>query len=321
MEYYPISVIMSVYKEPGEWLRQSIDSILNQTFRDFEFIIICDNPNGKENIAILKEYAVKDSRIKLIFNEENIGLTKSLNKGLAASKGKYIARMDADDISMPMRFSKQFDYMESHKDVVVLGTAKKFIGKNAFFKQSDSIRFGNEKIKAQMLMENCIAHSSVFIRKSILDEHEITYDERYRHSQDYRLWEILMPYGKFENLKTRCLQYRLSPQQITSASSIRQHDLADGVRMRLQIEWLRNNNVPVQEEDLIKHPYCILETIRNRYDIKSQLEYKSFLQFVYLSSIQNLGVLVAVRTGDWRYITFKNLIRLIIKAFRNNRFK
>ena len=77
-----VSVVMSVYKEPVDWLRQSVDSILNQTFTDFEFIIICDNPDYKIGIAALKEYALRDNRIKLVFNESNIGLTKSLNKGL-----------------------------------------------------------------------------------------------------------------------------------------------------------------------------------------------------------------------------------------------
>ena len=93
-----LSVVMSIYKEPVEWMRQSIDSILNQTFTDFEFVIVNDNPIRSENRDILDEYSKKDFRIIVLSNDENIGLTKSLNKGLRISKGKYIARMDADDI-------------------------------------------------------------------------------------------------------------------------------------------------------------------------------------------------------------------------------
>ena len=100
-----ISVVMSVYNEPVDWIRQSIDSILNQTFRYFEFIIINDNPEGISQKKMLKDFAAKDNRIKIIENEENKGLTKSLNIGISKATGKYIARMDADDISMPDRKS------------------------------------------------------------------------------------------------------------------------------------------------------------------------------------------------------------------------
>ena len=93
-----ISVIMSIYSEKEEWIKESIDSILSQTFRDFEFIIINDNPKRKQNENLLLEYSQKDNRIIVITNKENIGLTKSLNKGLSIAKGKYIARMDADII-------------------------------------------------------------------------------------------------------------------------------------------------------------------------------------------------------------------------------
>ena len=101
---------MSIYSEEEEWIRESIDSILNQTFSDFEFIIINDNPNRDKNNSLLTEYTRIDNRIIIITNEENIGLTKSLNKGLEIARGKYIARMDADDISLPTRFEKQVDF-------------------------------------------------------------------------------------------------------------------------------------------------------------------------------------------------------------------
>ena len=123
-----ISVVISVYKEPVEWLSQSIDSILHQTFSDFEFIIVCDNPAYEEGINTLKEYSKKDGRIRLIFNEGNIGLTKSLNKGLAIAQGEYIARMDVDDIAMTERFAKQLEYLDSHPEIGVCGSIIKYIG-------------------------------------------------------------------------------------------------------------------------------------------------------------------------------------------------
>ena len=101
-----VSVIMSVFKEPQEYLKHSIDSILTQSFKDFEFIIICDNPSDKNICNFLKVYKSIDYRIKLVINPTNMGLTKSLNIGLKLASGKYIARMDADDICMNDYISK-----------------------------------------------------------------------------------------------------------------------------------------------------------------------------------------------------------------------
>lgn len=117
-----ISVIMSIYKEPVEWVRQSIDSILAQTFSDFEFIIVNDRPDRIENTELLNEYKLKDCRIVVLANETNIGLTKSLNRALDIATGVYIARMDADDISLSHRFQTQVDYLDMHPEICGCGS-------------------------------------------------------------------------------------------------------------------------------------------------------------------------------------------------------
>ena len=124
-----VSVVMSVFSEPRNWLKKAINSILDQTFSDFEFIIINDNPIRKENYLFLKEIQQKDSRIIIIENKENIGLTKSLNKGLSVARGTYIARMDADDISFPTRLEKQYLFMEANSGVIACGAWARTIGK------------------------------------------------------------------------------------------------------------------------------------------------------------------------------------------------
>lgn len=116
-----LSIIMSVYSEPIEWMRLSVDSILNQSYKDFEFIIINDKPDRKENRELLDVYKHKDNRIVLINNKVNLGLTKSLNIGLLAAKGEYIARMDADDISLPDRLKQQVDFLDTHPEVSIVG--------------------------------------------------------------------------------------------------------------------------------------------------------------------------------------------------------
>ena len=109
-----ISVIMSVYNEPESILRAAVESILKQTFRDFEFIIVMDSPENETNKSVLAEYAKADDRLNLLFNEKNEGLTFSLNRALQYAKGMYIARMDADDVSLPLRLELQKDWLEKN---------------------------------------------------------------------------------------------------------------------------------------------------------------------------------------------------------------
>ncbi len=102
---------MSTYNETVEELKKAIDSILTQTFKNFEFIIILDNPQNYEHKKVINEYLSKDKRIIFLINESNIGLAASLNEGIENAKGDYIARMDADDISMPNRLEKEYNYL------------------------------------------------------------------------------------------------------------------------------------------------------------------------------------------------------------------
>lgn len=209
---------MSVYSEPLDWIKQSIDSILNQTFSDFEFIIINDKPDRPELGEFLSREAENDSRIKVYTNEKNIGLTKSLNVGLKLCRGEYIARMDADDISLPERFAKQVAFMDSHPNVIVCGTNIKLFGKFKPF-YIKTIFQKDEDIRGQMFHNSGFVHPTVFIRKRILEEKNITYDENFRNAQDYKLWYDLSNAGQFANLPESLLRYRLSEQQITSKNT------------------------------------------------------------------------------------------------------
>lgn len=205
-----ISVVMSVYKEPIDWLCQSIDSILNQTFKDFEFIIICDNPDYEEGIALLKDYSQKDNRVVLMFNDENIGLTKSLNKGISVAKGKYIARMDADDIALSNRFELQMHEFALQDILGVCGTGVEYFGEintTRFFpKTNDDI---------YLFVENCFAHSTILAKSELMKKYK--YNEECKYAQDYDLWFRMYYDGvKFYNIPKVLLKYRTSKQQIGS---------------------------------------------------------------------------------------------------------
>lgn len=311
-----ISVIMSVYKEPIEWMRLSIESILNQTYTDFEFLIVNDKPDRDENRIMLEEYARQDNRIKIISNIENIGLTKSLNKALSVASGKYIARMDADDISKPTRFEQQIQFMENTPNVIVVGTNFEYIGDNSIIKRTDQIRFDDRSIRAYLLFQNCIPHPTVMIRKLVLDSKKISYDEEYKHGQDYRMWEMLLPYGEFACLKERLLQYRFSKQQITASNRNSQKDYAGAVRTRLQKNWLNSIDYSFEEDEILNNPMLIINKLRKDNMVKNTLEYSSFLQYAYLNSLSSSWSLFSFILHDIRYFTFYNSIRTILRKIK-----
>lgn len=177
-----VSVIMPVYNTKEEYLREAIESILNQSFDDFEFIII-DDAADTETKDVLNSYT--DPRIRIITNHSNLGVTKSLNIGLDNARGKYIARMDSDDISYPDRLKKQTNHMEGHIDINILGS---------YVLDGDTIRgeFVNISRKERatlFLLENVgPIHPSVMIRREFLDRYGIRYNEEYPVAQDYDLW-------------------------------------------------------------------------------------------------------------------------------------
>ena len=176
-----ISVIMSVYN--GEkYLREAIESILNQTFTDFEFMIVNDGSTDN-SLKIIKIY--NDERIGIINNEKNIGLTKSLNKALKQAKGEYIARQDADDVSLPNRFEMQVKYLESHPEVVLLGTSFYLIDETGEITEKYVV-LAKPTIK-DLIKENQFSHGSVVVKKEIVDKLG-GYNELFRYSQDYELW-------------------------------------------------------------------------------------------------------------------------------------
>lgn len=221
-----VSVLMSVYSEPLEWVKQAIDSILTQTFTDFEFIIINDKPDRAELSEFLKHEAEKDTRIKVHTNPENIGLTKSLNVGLKLCQGKYIARMDADDISHNERIEKQVSFMERNPLVGVCGTDRNFIDEKGMRSKKRNTRhlYSNE-LKSIFLLRSPFVHPSVMFRHRIIDE-GYKYDETFVCAQDYNLWgRLLLDNEIFRNIEDRLLDYRISVSQLSSSrNSIQIHN-------------------------------------------------------------------------------------------------
>tara|TARA_Y100000310_G_scaffold193272_1_gene193235 strand:+ start:507 stop:1595 length:1089 start_codon:yes stop_codon:yes gene_type:complete len=245
-----VTVLMSVYNgEP--FLRESLESILNQSFSNFEFLII-DDASTDSSREIIDSYF--DSRIRLIENSDNIGLARSLNKGIELSSGEYIARMDADDISLPQRLEEQVDFMNRNVDVGVCGTMVQLIdsnGKVLHLGYDEKIMWKDEDMKAQLLFKPCFLHPTVMYRSEILKSNGIIYGEMNgRYSQDYHLWYELSSICAFANITRIYLKYRIHERQSSKQKRKYQNISSSHIKNIILEEFLGRN---LSSEDQIKH--------------------------------------------------------------------
>lgn len=206
-----VSVVMSVYNG-GAYLAEAIESILSQTYINFEFIIVNDGSTD-DSYALLKKYQEKDKRIILI-SRENKGLIFSLNEGISLAKGEYIARMDADDVSLPERFEEQVKILDKKQDVVVCGSWRTDI-RPPLNERITKYFINDREIKAHLVMSSCFAHPAVMIRKRVLFANNIRYDPRFKSVEDYHLWTQLARLGKFYNIPKPLLKYRILEASVT----------------------------------------------------------------------------------------------------------
>ncbi len=208
-----VSIVMSVYNGTL-YLRESLESILNQTFTDFEFIII-DDKSTDNSWEILTEYNNRDPRIKLCRNTENLGLTKSLNKGLQQAQGEYIARQDADDVSLPDRFKLQTNFLDQHLEVGALGTSAEVIDEQGKTIEQSIVPVEHESIQAYLLVNNCLHHSSMMARRSLVEALR-GYKQELRYAQDYDLWWRFSQSARLANLPDNLVQVRRSKKNLTN---------------------------------------------------------------------------------------------------------
>lgn len=224
-----ISVVMSVYN--GEkYLRESIESILGQTCRNFEFIIINDGSTDLTREIVL---SYNDPRICLIDNEENMGLTKSLNKGLKIARGEYIARMDADDVSMFDRFERQIDFLNRHRDYAVVGTFLKVINEDSKVVFTIEKPTQDADIREFLNRDNCIGHGSAMIRKTCLQNVGF-YDESIKKSQDYELWLRISQNYRLANIPQYLYMWRNHKENISEKHRNEQKHFVEMIKTRVE---------------------------------------------------------------------------------------
>ena len=317
---------MPVYNA-APYLAEALNSILSQTFDDFELIII-DDCSTDNTPAII--FAIEDCRVRKYFKEKNTGYTNSLNKGLTLSHGKYIARMDADDISEKHRFQEQVAFLEQHPDFGIVGSYVSTIPETGLgglwkFPEKDA------DIRTQLLANSPFAHPAVMMRKELLIQNNICYDPEFEPCEDYKLWVQLLKITKGYNIPKVLLNYRLSN---TQTISIRKQELINKSNsIRSQLITDLTGYTPLAKEAKV-HYYlfneparCTQQDITERWEWKNKLlkhltqqpAYKAFINEVFNASLKTLGefspkLLKLIKDDSIRGWTKKQQIIFVIKC-------
>lgn len=230
-----ISLIMSVYN--GEdYLVEAVESVVSQTFRDWELIVINDCSTDS-TAEILQNFAQRDERIKVHTNEVNLKLPASLNKALAIARGTYIGRMDADDICLPDRLQKQYDFMEAHPDVALSSCRFMTLKNGVIASGGCGGRCDSEAIKALLLVTNPVLHPGIIARAEVI--RGLKYDPNFTCTEDMELWTRLVMAGyTIEILPDYLMIYRLHDKQITKTTLEKQHREVLAVQRRYCAKFL-----------------------------------------------------------------------------------
>lgn len=224
-----VSVLLPVYN--GEaYIEETIISILAQTFNDFELIVI-DDCSSDETLRIINKY-IHDSRVHVISNDKNLRLAETLNKGMTYCSGKYIARIDADDIAFPTRLSEQFEFLENHPDFVLVGCEYITFGTK---KRYITLPGNDHDCRSALLTCSPFCHPGVMFRSDIIVENRLQYDKDYPQGQDYKFFSELAKYGKICNIKKPLMYYRLHENQITNLYK------SDQFQRRMKVVMENNN--------------------------------------------------------------------------------
>lgn len=257
-----VSVLVPIYKTNEKHLAEAIESILSQTYEDFELILLDDCPEQSRE-QLIRKY--NDSRIIYYKNTKNLGISASRNKLLSLSKGEYLAIFDHDDVSLPTRLEKQVGFLESHPDVGVVSSNIKLIhsGKRSHNPEN------NLQIKSQLRYECAFFHTSAMIRKSILIENDIHWESQYSPAEDYMLWARLMGKTMFHCLNEVLVLYR---DHDNNTSSLQKDKMKDRDWMVKQF-IARQYPTPMHEEGWIQLfgflPFIKIKTTptRKRYSL------------------------------------------------------
>lgn len=223
-----ISVLMSVYNETLDEIRQSVDSVLSQHFSDFELIVVVDQPSYGEGLALLQAYAQRDSRVFVLVNEKNIGLAMSMNRAAEHARGEWLLRMDADDICLPGRFQLQYDAASSGKYDLICGNYD-FIDENGNLLPQKAMVCTDRQLDLLLPLRNAIHHPTVIMSAELF--HKVGGYRDYPCAQDYDLWLRMKCAGaRMHMMPEKLIQYRVRQNSTTVQKRYRQSCTGEYIR-------------------------------------------------------------------------------------------
>lgn len=296
-----VSIVLPVYNGQ-RYLKSSIESILHQTFEDFELIVI-DDGSTDNSVKIIQSFC--DPRLRLLQNGQNRGLICALNTGVRAANAEYIARMDADDVSLPTRLEEQARFMDNNPRVAVCGSWVSPI--NTLVRRTRRYPVDPEVLRCQLLFDNPITHPSVLMRKSSIDEENIAYDPRYPHAEDYELWVRLARKHQLSVIPKTLLKYRLNSLGVSRKYTLLQRESA----LRVVASQLDSLGIRASEQELECHRELWMRTDTSVWTCLDQLHqwFKKLTEANNCRGLYPPFALEEVLKKRWESVCFANLHR------------
>jgi len=239
-----VTVVIPVYNSVAH-LKDAIDSVIRQTFTDWELLVINEYGSDDGSVEVTETFSEKDSRIRLIQNQERLGLSESLNLGIRMASGTYIARLDADDLAHPRRLEKQVARMEADDEIVICGSYQHHIGKGTDWIHKPTIE--PEQLKANLLFYCDLCHSTLMLRKETIENHSLWYDRNIL-AEDFELWTRVVQFGKIVNIPEVLGEYRITGENITTG---KRQELNRESGMIVADNLKRNLDITLSTEDQI----------------------------------------------------------------------
>lgn len=308
-----VSIIMSTYNEDIKDIQKSVESILKQSYEEFEFIIVLDNPHNKVIEEYLYSAQLSDERIRIVKNEKNIGLANSLNKALAIANGIYIARMDADDISMNDRIEKQVNYLDVHQNCHVVASDRTDIDEQDNDLPTRHILIDSKKVLYKALLcSNVLTHPSVMIRKDFLDE--VGGYRNFKAGQDYDLWlRMIKKKANFHIIPEKLIKYRIRQKGITKSNVANQHGYSLYAQYLFHVE--SDGEDMFSEEHMnryLKHKNMVSKAEKNKYNEAYELMFEG------IKKIKSEGFRAGIGMVIQAILTHRLIFAYTIKSLKKD---
>lgn len=279
-----VSVLMSNYNTPVAYLKRSIESVLAQTFDDFEVIIVNDGSVDASK-QVLYDYAQKDSRIIIVENEKNMGLPRSLNRGIDACHGKYIARMDTDDICYPDRLQKQVAFMDAHPKYIVSGAWSDVFcdDENSIISTWTPKMCSQDEYRIRLLFKSAplVIHPTAIFRRELLNKYNLRYPEelKYRFAEDYKMWTLCSACGDVGIFEDTVIKYR--EEKSDNRITVRHEKEMAQCGFEIQRDQLKQLDIDLTQE-MYRYNHQLLMG-RKPYDIN----YKRWMDLIIKQNAKN----------------------------------